>query len=66
VLSAICGWAIVVAVFTTQEYIARRWRGGPRSWTSMLFAQSLSWACWAILTPLVIVPLCRRFTVKQG
>jgi hypothetical protein len=59
-------FAAAIAVFTTQEFIARRWDGGPRSWSSMLLAQSLHWACWAALTPLVIGPLCRRFTVRPG
>jgi sensor histidine kinase YesM len=52
---------LAAIAFATQEHVARHWRGGPRSFPPVLLAHSIGWGIWALLTPLVIVPITRRF-----
>jgi hypothetical protein len=53
-----------VAGLTVQEYFARRWGDrGPVGFDTMLFAQAIGATLWIALTPTVIAPLTRRFSL---
>jgi two-component system, LytTR family, sensor kinase len=53
-------------VFATQEYVGRDWRGGPTSFRTIALAHGIAWMAWGLLTPLVVVPLVRRFPMARG
>src|SRR5689334_14355347 len=53
----------VVAALSVQEYFARHWAGGPRSYSAMLFAQLIGAAVWAVFFPLIIRPVTDRVPV---
>jgi two-component system, LytTR family, sensor kinase len=63
------GWialfAIAAVTFAAQEYVARQWRGGPKTFGPVLLAHAIGWSAWGVLTPLCIVPLCNRFPIGR-
>jgi signal transduction histidine kinase len=58
-------FAVAAMIFAAQEHVTRQWRSGPQSFRPVLLAHAIGWAAWAILTPLCIVPLCRRFPIGR-
>jgi len=60
-ISAALGATAVVTGLTIQEYFARHWGGGPQRFQSMLLAQMIGASLWLVFTPVVIIPLVRRF-----
>jgi len=58
-------FAVAAVAFAAQEHAARRWRGGPIGFGSVLIAHMVGWGVWALLTPLVIGPVTHRFPFRH-
>jgi two-component system, LytTR family, sensor kinase len=66
VLGTAAVFAAAAVVFATQESLARHWPGGPLDFGSVLLVHAIGWGIWGLLTPLVVIPVTRRFPLHGG
>ena len=59
-------FAAAALLFAAQEHLARQWQGGPIAFGSILLAHAIGWGIWALLTPLVVLPVTHRFPFHRG
>ena len=50
---------VATSALAVQEYFARHWGGGPMSFSTMAFAQSIGLGVWVLIALLVVLPLAR-------
>lgn len=64
-LTTVVAATAAVAVLSAQEYLSRHGGGGPISFETMLFAQTIGAVVWLALVPTLLLPLARRYPLQH-
>jgi hypothetical protein len=63
--TAIVAGCCLAAALAVQEYFTRHWGGGPRQYSTMLFAQAIGAALWLAFIPLIVRPITAHIPITR-